>query len=273
MPPLISIITVNLDEAAGLRRTAASVAEQTFRDFEWWIIDGGSSDSSLAVIRDFQSHLTGWSSAPDRGVYDGMNRGLRSARGTYVVFMNGGDRLADADALARLARAVDAREAPDLVFAGTLLEWPSGRRLYRAPRAPDRFLRFGMPAYHQAIAIRRHRHLDHCYDLRLHICAEYQAVAAMLASGASWQLVRAPLAIRQCDAANLSERRALRRFVEFAAVQRSVLHRAWPAVGLSLARHVAVHLAYLAVRGRLWPGSRRRAGSLGWRLLQRWLAS
>jgi putative colanic acid biosynthesis glycosyltransferase len=271
--PLISIITVNLNDARGLRRTAASVAAQTVTDFEWLIIDGGSTDGSVAVIREFHAHVATWSSRPDRGVYDAMNRGLAFARGEYVIFMNGGDRFADEYALQPLLRAIRGPAAPDLVFAATILEWPSGAQLYRAPRSPERFVRFGMPAYHQAIAIRRRLHLARPYDLGMSVSAEYAAIAGMLTAGASWQLVDAPLATRRCDPTNLSERRTLQRFAEFARIQRSVLRRAWPAVALSLARQMAVHVVYLIVRARLWPGSRRPGASLGWRLLQKWLAS
>jgi len=272
-PPLVSIITINLNDAAGLERTAQSVTAQTCTDFEWLIIDGGSTDRSIDVIRAFRAHLAGWSSEPDRGVYDAMNRGLGSARGKHVIFMNGGDRFADAHALARLAGIIARPVAPDLVFAGTLLEWPFGARLYRAPRSPERFVRFGLPAYHQAIAIRRDLHLDTPFDLRLVICAEYAAIASMLMAGASWQLMDVPLAIRHCAASNLSERRSLRRFYEFARIQRAVLRRGWPGVGLSLARQIAVDIAYRAVRGQVWPGSRRLDSSRGWRMLQRWLAA
>lgn len=271
--PLISIVTVNLNDGEGLRRTAQSVAAQTCTDFEWLVLDGGSSDASLDVIHEFREHVAGWSSEPDDGLFDAMNRGLARARGDYLVFMNSGDRLADAAALERLGEAIEGACAPDLVFAGTVLEWPSGSHIYRAPRSPEGFLRFGMPAYHQAIAIRRRLHLARPYDLGLSVSAEYAAIAGMLTAGASWHLMDTPLAVRHCGPSNLSERRTLRRFVEFVRIQRSVLRRAWPGVGLSLARQMAVYVVYLAVREQFWPGSRRPDASSGWRLLQKWLAS
>lgn len=273
MAPLVSVITVNLNDGEGLRRTAASVAMQTFENFEWLVVDGGSSDGSLEVIAEFREHISGWSSEPDKGVFDAMNRGLARARGAYVVFMNSGDRFAEPAALQHVVDAVQGSMPHDLVFAGTILEWPSGAKLYRAPRSPERFVRFGMPAYHQATAIRRQLHLARPYDLSLLISAEYAAIAGMLIAGASWQLVDAPLAIRRCGPTNLSERRTLRRFAEFARIQRSVLRRPWPSIALSLARQMAVHVVYIAVRARLWPGSRRLDASRGWRLLQKWLAS
>ena len=73
----ISIVTVNLNDAAGLRATAESVAAQQYREREWLVIDGGSSDGSPAVIQAFAAEIAFGSSVPDRGVYDALNRGLK----------------------------------------------------------------------------------------------------------------------------------------------------------------------------------------------------
>ena len=141
MPGLLSVITVNLDDAAGLRATAHSVAAQERAPDEWIVIDGGSRDGSIAVIREFEALIHCWTSAPDRGVYDGMNRGLRRARGCYVLFMNAGDCFAGPDSLARIATALEASPGVDLLFGGTILALPSGHRVlpptaYARPPAP-----------------------------------------------------------------------------------------------------------------------------------------
>jgi glycosyltransferase involved in cell wall biosynthesis len=91
--PLLSIITVNLNNADGLRKTIESVICQTFSDFEYIIIDGGSTDGSVDVIRDFSSKLTYWISEPDRGIFNGMNKGIVKAKGKYIQFLNSGDWL------------------------------------------------------------------------------------------------------------------------------------------------------------------------------------
>ncbi len=97
MPPSLSIITINLNDAAGLRRTAESIAAQKCRDFEWIVIDGGSTDGSLDVITEYEGHIARWVSEPDKGIYNAMNKGIRSATGAYLQFLNAGDALADAD--------------------------------------------------------------------------------------------------------------------------------------------------------------------------------
>lgn len=87
----LSIITVNYNDARGLERTIRSVISQSFKDFEFIIIDGGSTDASIDVIKKYENSIDYWVSEQDGGIYPGMNKGLRLAKGDYLNFMNGGD--------------------------------------------------------------------------------------------------------------------------------------------------------------------------------------
>ena len=87
----LSIITVNFNDAEGLERTIKSVISQSFKDYEFIIIDGGSTDGSVDVIKKYEKYINYWVSEPDGGIYQGMNKGLRQAKGDYLNFMNGGD--------------------------------------------------------------------------------------------------------------------------------------------------------------------------------------
>jgi putative colanic acid biosynthesis glycosyltransferase len=247
MARLISVITVNRNDAAGLRATAQSVATQARLPNEWLVVDGGSTDGSLEVIRHFERWITFWSSAPDRGVYDAMNQGLRRARGRYVIFMNGGDAFARPDSLARIAGVLESCPDVDLLFGGTILALPSGRRIYRPPHPAAR-LPYGLPAYHQATAIRRTAHLMAPYDLALPISAEYGSIATLISRGATSVRFDQPIAIRACHRDSLSERETLQRFADFVAVQRQVLGLSPLALAGHLARLAAVHLAYRMAR-------------------------
>jgi putative colanic acid biosynthesis glycosyltransferase len=253
VPGLISVITVNLDDAAGLRATAHSVVAQERPPDEWIVIDGGSRDGSIAVIREFEARIHCWISAPDRGVYDGMNRGLRRARGCYVLFMNAGDRFGGADSLARIAAALEASPGVDLLFGGTILALPSGHRLYRPPRTAAH-LRLGPPAYHQATVIRRAAHLMSPYDLSLRVSADYAAIATLISRGASSIRIDHPIAIRDCHPDSLSERATARRFTDFVMVQRRILNLGLGSVAAHVARLALVHCAYRALRKIRVPG-------------------
>jgi len=87
----LSIITVNYNDAVGLEKTIKSVITQTYRDYEFIVIDGGSTDDSVDVIKRYSDYIDYWVSERDGGIYPGMNKGIRAAKGDYLNFMNSGD--------------------------------------------------------------------------------------------------------------------------------------------------------------------------------------
>ncbi|MEE1069749.1 MAG: glycosyltransferase family 2 protein [Paludibacteraceae bacterium] len=111
----LSIITINYNNAEGLRKTLASVASQTYANIEHIIVDGASTDGSVDVIKEYENQLNIthstihllWSSEPDNGIYDAMNRGIRKATGEYVQILNSGDLLAALDVTERMMAALD----------------------------------------------------------------------------------------------------------------------------------------------------------------------
>ena len=96
----LSIITINLNNQAGLRRTIESVVSQTFKDFEWIVIDGGSTDGSKELLEQYANHIAYLVSEPDKGIYNAMNKGIRVANGEYIQFLNSGDWFWNRDSLA-----------------------------------------------------------------------------------------------------------------------------------------------------------------------------
>ncbi len=92
----LSIITVNLNNAAGLDKTINSILFQTWQEFEYIIVDGGSIDGSKELIDQFaidNKRLTKWISEPDTGIFNAMNKGIKIASGEYILFLNSGDFL------------------------------------------------------------------------------------------------------------------------------------------------------------------------------------
>jgi len=92
----LSIITINLNNAEGLQNTIKSVVSQTFDDYEYIIVDGASSDSSIEIFHLFNGSGKKdikWISEPDSGVYQAMNKGIRMSKGEYLLFLNSGDFL------------------------------------------------------------------------------------------------------------------------------------------------------------------------------------
>lgn len=87
----VSVITISYNNIDGLRKTVESVVNQSFVDYEYIIIDGGSTDGSADFIRQYENHISYWISEPDKGIYNAMNKALLQAKGKYVHFLNSGD--------------------------------------------------------------------------------------------------------------------------------------------------------------------------------------
>ncbi len=157
--PLISIITITFNAQDTLPLTMASVAEQTCTDFEHLIIDGVSNDHTILVARQMGLPTLRIVSEPDHGLYDAMNKGLRMAKGKYVLFLNAGDRFHACDSLQLYANAISARN-PDIIYGDTDIVDAMGKRIgprhLSAPRmlTVDCFSR-GMLICHQAFMVRK----------------------------------------------------------------------------------------------------------------------
>lgn len=98
----LSIITINYNNKNGLAKTIDSVLSQSFDDYEWIVIDGGSTDGSKELIEKYSSKMAYWCSEPDKGVYHAMNKGIEHAKGEYLNFLNSGDWLCSSEALKNL---------------------------------------------------------------------------------------------------------------------------------------------------------------------------
>ena len=125
----LSIITINFNDAEGLERTLKSVWEnQSFSDFEHIVIDGGSTDESVNVIKKYSDKLSYWISEPDNGIYNAMNKGIVAAKGEYLLFLNGGDWLAD-DVLKDVFCEEDMHE--DFIYGNFTYIYANGKSRYR----------------------------------------------------------------------------------------------------------------------------------------------
>lgn len=102
----LSVITINYNNKNGLERTAQSVVGQTCMDFEWIIIDGGSTDGSVQVIEKYSAYLSYAVSEPDKGIYNAMNKGIDQATGNYCLFLNSGDSFYSPTVIAELYQKI-----------------------------------------------------------------------------------------------------------------------------------------------------------------------
>lgn len=173
--PLISVITITYNASETLPLTMESVAEQTFKDFEHVIVDGASKDDTIIVARRMGQSGLRIVSEPDNGLYDAMNKGLKMARGRYLIFLNSGDRFHSSDTLKIYAEAIAERN-PDIVYGETDIVDIEGKRI--GPRhlsvpeilTVDSFSQ-GMLICHQAFMVKKD--IAPLYDTDYRFSADY----------------------------------------------------------------------------------------------------
>lgn len=114
----LSILTINLNNKAGLKKTIDSIASQSFTDYEYIIVDGGSTDGSKELIEANTKIITRWVSEKDNGIYNAMNKAIKMAHGDYCFFLNSGDYFVDSEVLATIFNHADESD----VISGNVLK-------------------------------------------------------------------------------------------------------------------------------------------------------
>ena len=126
---ILSVITINRNNAAGLEKTMQSVLAQTRTDYEYVVVDGASTDDSVAVIErlapTFGDRLK-WISEPDKGIYNAMNKGIRMATGEYIEILNSGDSLVAPDVVDKMYAALKEKGRPSILYGNMLKDFPGG---------------------------------------------------------------------------------------------------------------------------------------------------
>ncbi len=133
-PPLFTVVTVVFNGADTLEETIRSVAAQTCRDFEYLVLDGGSTDGSVAIIERQAQHITAWVSEPDSGIYDAWNKALARARGEWIAFL-GSDDTYYPDALETYRAQIEAA-GTDLQFVSSRVHLLKNGRIVRTVGSP-----------------------------------------------------------------------------------------------------------------------------------------
>lgn len=127
----LSIVTINRNNAVGLEKTMRSVASQTFKEFEYIVVDGASTDGSADVIKKMESefaHLK-WVSEPDKGIYNAMNKGIRMAKGDFIQILNSADCLASDDVTERMLESLEKEDRPSILYGNMVKCFPDGHRM------------------------------------------------------------------------------------------------------------------------------------------------
>lgn len=175
--PKFTIITITYNAARWLERTVVSILSQSYPNIEYLIIDGGSKDGTVDIIKQYAPGIAYWISEPDKGLYDAMNKGLKQATGDYVWFINAGDTLQSAATVQRIAMKIGKRASlPDVIYGETSIVdaegKPLGMRRLKAPKQLTwKSFRMGMLVCHQSFITKRTIAPE--YDLQYRLSADY----------------------------------------------------------------------------------------------------
>ncbi|WP_417912912.1 glycosyltransferase family 2 protein [Candidatus Electronema sp. TJ] len=188
---LYSIITVCLDNEQGAAKTAESIVKQTFSNFEWIFIDGGSQDNSVNAIRDNPA-LTHLVSEPDEGIYHAMNKGVYLSQGDYCIFLNAGDWFYNENVLENVSNRLEG----DLVVGWLNVIYPDSFRKQSKIRRLDqqdvrrKFL-YHRTLHHQSTFIKRSLFKKYgCYDQTFKIYGDWDFFLRVINKGVDLKFIK-----------------------------------------------------------------------------------
>ena len=141
MNPLVSIITINFNNAKGLETTLQSVINQSYKNIQFIVVDGNSTDGSKTVIDTYKEHIDKLTIEPDSGIFNAMNKGIAQASGDYLHFLNGGDYFNEPTSLEQFVSNKDF--TGDIIYGDYTFK--EGQKIYPDQLSPAYFMRSSLP--------------------------------------------------------------------------------------------------------------------------------
>lgn len=209
MKPLVSIVTVTFNAIDVIFNTIDSVKNQNYNSFEFIVIDGGSTDGTLDVIRNFSTYITYSVSQPDKGIYDAMNKAIDVATGEWLIFMNAGDCFVNNEVLNDLFNQ-EIDDDVSVIYGNTIVKYPRMEVLL-----PGKFFTkndINLPFCHQSSLVKTSLLKEIRFDLCYKIAADYNFYYTLFKTGKSFKYV--DISIAKYDAIGFSTNRVLETFVE-----------------------------------------------------------
>lgn len=184
----ITVVTICYNAENCIKETIRSVLDQSFKDFEYLIIDGKSKDNTVSIIKEFDDKRIVLVSEKDKGIYDAMNKGIRLSSGEYIIFMNSGDAFADSKVLEDISSELKA----DVVFGNALIKKQEGT--VREKYSDKKFRLFimflsGYMINHQTIFTKTELLKKYMFDLSYKICADRALYAKLLKNKSSFKRI------------------------------------------------------------------------------------
>ncbi len=167
MPPMITIITIVLNDEKNIEKTIVSIVNQRYTNFEFIIIDGGSGDKTIEVIKQYELKIDYWCSEPDGGIYYAMNKGIELANGRYILFMNSGDEFFSNDVLTKVFQ--NPNSGAEIIYGNTAVDFGGITSVNIAGEVNRSNT---MPFCHQSVFVRTEVLQARKFDINFMICAD-----------------------------------------------------------------------------------------------------
>jgi len=185
--PRVTIITVVINGGSCLGSTIRSVAEQTYSNTKYLVIDGGSTDGTLAIIRRYENHIDFWLSEKDSGIYDAMNKGALKAGPGYLCFMNAGDVFFSVNTVEKVIARIGNRR-PAIIYGDSQVSYEDGFSRIIQCRGLDHLWK-GMCFSHQSMFVDSELMKKYLYNVDNSIGADYEFICGLYSRRSCFMLV------------------------------------------------------------------------------------
>jgi len=184
----ISIVTINYNNLAGMKKTRESIISQTCKDYEWIVIDGGSTDGAKEFLQEHSNEMSYWCSEKDKGVYNAQNKGIALAKGDYVICMNSGDCFHDKDVLQNVFKQ---NHSEDVLYGDWMRVYPDGKiEKKEAPQKMTPYFFYYDNICHQAMFIKTSVMQNSPFDETYKVYADWSKWQELLQKGCSFYNVQ-----------------------------------------------------------------------------------
>ena len=199
--PLISIITIVFNDILNIEKTIQSVINQSYIYIEYIIIDGGSTDGTVDIIKKYENKISCWVSEPDKGIYDAMNKGIFKASGKWINFMNSGDSFCNNNVIEDCIQKIPDNKNHKIIYGNFI--WKNGDAENFVIAKSSIKMHYTMPSCHQSFLIDTQLHKEIPYDTNYKIAADFDFLCKMKSKGI--RFLKIPVTISVYQAGGLSE--------------------------------------------------------------------
>jgi len=214
---IISVITVVYNAEKAIEKTILSVLKQKENGHvEYILVDGGSEDKTVDIIRQYEEGIDLWISKPDNGIYDAMNKGIDIATGEWILFLNAGDVFYGKTVLYEICKNAD--QETHVIYGDTIVDYGSFMILRKA--GDLRKMWKGLPYYHQSMLVRTNLMKENLFNTKYRIGADFDFVYKLLNAGYNFYNYTQPISIY--DAFGISNRNIIRSFMEYLKISREI---------------------------------------------------